>query len=103
MRAAGREKLARGIEMGKREGLDELVGRAYNNLAYETIACQGAEAAEACLAEAVEFSTTRGADVWFALRPWGAVGAAPVARTVAAGGRDGRPGAENLRDPRAAP
>jgi DNA-binding NarL/FixJ family response regulator len=63
-RSEGREKLARGIELGKREGLDELVGRAYNNLAYETLACRDLEAADACLAEAVEFSTTRGAEVW---------------------------------------
>jgi DNA-binding CsgD family transcriptional regulator/tetratricopeptide (TPR) repeat protein len=63
-RPEGRDKLARGIELGKLEGLDELVGRAYNNLAYEELACRDLDAAEACLAGAVEFSTTRGAEVW---------------------------------------
>jgi DNA-binding NarL/FixJ family response regulator/tetratricopeptide (TPR) repeat protein len=71
-RSEGRKKLARAIELGRREGLDELVGRAYNNLAYEEIAGRDLDAAEKCLAEAVEFSTTRGAVVWLhcALGAW---------------------------------
>ena len=63
-RADGREKLTRSIELAKREGLDELVGRAYNNLAYETLACRDLPAAEACLAEAVEHSAARGTELW---------------------------------------
>jgi ATP/maltotriose-dependent transcriptional regulator MalT len=63
-RSAGWEKLTRSIELARREGLDELAGRAYNNLAYETIAGRDLRAAEACVAEAVEYLTTRGTDVW---------------------------------------
>jgi DNA-binding CsgD family transcriptional regulator len=63
-RSQGREKLTRSIELAKRYGLDELVGRAYNNLAYETLSSQDLQAAEACVAEAVEYSATRGAEVW---------------------------------------
>jgi DNA-binding CsgD family transcriptional regulator/tetratricopeptide (TPR) repeat protein len=63
-RSAGREKLTRSIALAKRAGLDELVGRAYNNLAYETLACRDLQAAEACVAEAVAYSTTRGTEVW---------------------------------------
>jgi DNA-binding CsgD family transcriptional regulator len=63
-RPEGREKLTRSIALAKRTGLDELVGRGYNNLAYETLACRDLRAAEACVAEAVDYSATRGAEVW---------------------------------------
>jgi DNA-binding CsgD family transcriptional regulator len=66
-RSEGRDKLLRSIALAKRAGLDELVGRAYNNLTYELLACHDLPAADACVREAVKFCTARGAEVWLHL------------------------------------
>jgi DNA-binding CsgD family transcriptional regulator/tetratricopeptide (TPR) repeat protein len=65
--AEGREKLLRSIELAKAEGLGELVARAYNNLAYESVAAQDVETGESCIREAIEYCTARGLDVWLQL------------------------------------
>jgi DNA-binding CsgD family transcriptional regulator/tetratricopeptide (TPR) repeat protein len=63
-RPIGRDKLLRSIVLAKRKGLDELVGRGYNNLAYETLSCRDLRAAESCVDEAVDYCSARGVELW---------------------------------------
>ena len=63
----GHEKLVRSIELAQAAGLDELVGRAYNNLVYEGYAHHDLSAVEGYLRDAVAYSTDRGSGFWLHL------------------------------------
>ena len=60
----GRANMQRAIELATRESLHELVGRAYNNLAYEAFARYDLDLAESTVRAAVAHATAHGVDLW---------------------------------------
>lgn len=62
--AAGHDKLRHSIETAAGLSLHELVGRAYNNLAYEAFAHHDLVMAESSIDAAVEYASAHGVDLW---------------------------------------
>ena len=62
--SSGRDKLVRSIDLATSLGAHELVGRAYNNLAYEAFAHHDLPAAEDAVRAAIAHAGANGVDVW---------------------------------------
>ena len=61
---AGLEKLSRSIQLAKDAGLDQVVGRAYNNLIYEGFARHDLPLVDRCVGDCIEYCTERSLDLW---------------------------------------
>ena len=60
----GRANMQRAIELATRDSLHDLVGRAFNNVAYEAFAHWDLELAEATVRSAVAYASAHGVDLW---------------------------------------
>jgi ATP/maltotriose-dependent transcriptional regulator MalT len=62
--AEGRANLQHAVELATRDSLHELVGRAYNNLAYQAFARYDLDLAESAVRAAVGYASAHGVDLW---------------------------------------